>query len=217
MKKIIILISLLFLAINLPAQKIYYRTITEEGLRMRTDFRSLQSKGQKQLDLALQYEDYSNEDNDHRSGYYLIIRFLDTDESLNVPQGGKVLIKTTTGTVIESEQLIDLRGSLKEIDPRNGLRETCLHHCYSHHNEYVGQVYQTTSKYYLTEEQIKALVDEGIVKIRIQTTGESLECVYPTSEFIKVGRERSEVNKAANLLQSLYTVLLNNIDPYTTF
>lgn len=217
MKKIIILISLIFLAINLPAQKIYYRTITEDGMRMRTDFRSLLSKGQKQLDMALQYEEYSNEDSDHPSGYYLLIRYFDTDRDFNVPRGGKLLIKTTTGYVIESEQLLELNGAMNETNPKNGWKETYLHHSYSHHNEYIGSLYQTTSKYYLTEEQIKALIDEGIVKIRIQTTGDSIECVYQAQEFIKVGRERSEVNKAANLLQSLYTVLLNNIDPYTTF
>ena len=215
MKKITILLILLISTTAIYAQKLHYRKIYEDGITLRTEYMPLSSNGQKTLFCALRYE--THEDPEMNSGYSILIQFLDRDSHLNVPQEGKLLIRTSKGDILSLTQTLPLNGFLQEISPSRGWKDTGQSH--NGFARYINDIayYQTTSQYYISDEDLDKIVKDGIIKIRIQTTGESIECNYPVSEFIKVKREKQEVNKAADMFSKLFTVLYNNIDPYTNF
>lgn len=64
--------------------------------------------------------------------------------------------------------------------------------------------YKVHGKYVISEDELRTLMTDGVAKIRIETTGEPIQCEY----------KPSKTNKTASVIQKLYNVLIRNIDLY---
>ena len=78
-------------------------------------------------------------------------------------------------------------------------------------------IYRVFGKYPLSEEDLDAIVNEGVIKIRFETTGGTVENSYPASESIRVGLKKTEGNLISMKLSPLYKDLKRNIDLTATF
>lgn len=205
MKRMALYIALLICFAPAHAQKIEFRKIIGDDLMMRTEFVPLYSKNQKPVEIAMSYYCIKGEEE-----FALLLRFLVEDRRIDVPYGAKTKLKTTQGTIIDTVQELD--NSITEFNPRSGISTQLLHQRYIY-----GEGNYIIVKYVLTMDDLQVLAEEGLVKIRMQTTQDLLEWEYPEKEFLKVSKERQEVNRPKIYLNQLYTTLNDNIDPYTTF
>ena len=205
MKKIIFAIVSIFILTNGYTQTIGFRKILGNDLYMQTDYFQMNASNQLPLDMSLYYQCVDNIEE-----YALIIRFIVNDERLNVPDGARLKMKTAKGTVIDAVQRMG--ESMTVFFSESGTRTSISHHCYEYRKGYV-----VTSKYVLSRQDLQTLAEEGLVKVRIQTNAENIDCDYPETEFIKVSRNRQEINRGKINFYEWFTLLNNNIDPYTTF
>ena len=189
MKKILTILAVLLIAAVSHAQKIHYRVIQGDDIIMRTDYFVLKETNQKLLEMALMYE--------RREGmekYSLLIGFVEKDKRITVPFGSKLKMKTSQGYVIDAIQ--EAEDIIKEYSPETG-RSTIP----TSRHGYVSVGYLIISKYAISHEDLLKLANEGLSKIRIQTSHDNIDCEYSNNDWFK----------------EWYAVLYENIDPYTTF
>ena len=188
---------------SLNAQGIKYRRLLNpEGLSIMTTNLAVFPWGEKRIEYALQYEVAPIED--MHQGYYLNIYLNTNNKSQYIPEGGKLLIRTTKDNVIS---LTDCGSPFfveydSEYDHTNSERRI-----YSFYDSALKTTrYSIHGKYPITEDDLKMLMEEGVIKIRIETTGDMVECSY------KVNSDKT--NKTAEVITKLYNLLQSQIDPY---
>lgn len=188
---------------SLNAQGIKYRRLLDpEGLSIMTTNLAVFPWGEKRIEYALQYEVAPIED--MHQGYYLNIYLNTNNKSQYIPEGGKLLIRTTKDNVIS---LTDCGSPFfveydSEYDHTSSERRS-----YSFYDSALKTTrYSIHGKYPITEDDLKMLMEEGVIKIRIETTGDMVECSY------KVNSDKT--NKTAEVITKLYNLLQSQIDPY---
>lgn len=203
MKYICFIVTSLLFAMSLNAQGIKYRRLLDpEGLSIMTTNLAVFPWGEKRIEYALQYEVAPIED--MHQGYYLNIYLNTNNKSQYIPEGGKLLIRTTKDNVIS---LTDCGSPFfveydSEYDYTNSERRS-----YSFYDSALKTTrYSIHGKYPITEDDLKMLMEEGVIKIRIETTGDMVECSY------KVNSDKT--NKTAEVITKLYNLLQSQIDPY---
>ena len=67
-------------------------------------------------------------------------------------------------------------------------------------------MYLIHGKFPISAKDLSLLASEGIAKLRIETTGEPVECNYKVKS--------NKPNKSAEAIKLLYYVLSTQIDPY---
>lgn len=174
-----------------------YRHIIEpDGLSVMTYSLPVSSRGQKTLNFALQFEHSSIEGQNW--GYTLHIYYsVEGKNDDYIPQGGRLLIRTGEDKVLSFKDC----GTPYFIEyfpessagPKIEIR-------FKEYQEH----YRVHGKYVISEDDLKLLMDEGVKKIRIETTKDPIEGEY------KAGKN----NKMADVLRRLYKVLESNIDIY---
>lgn len=207
MKRIVLIIAVFLLALSVNAQSIKYRRLLEpKGLSVMTTSLEVYPWGQQKIEYALQYE--TAPDDSKHQGYYLIIYFTSDVPSYYIPEGGLVLIRTSRGTDIS---LKDCGGQYF----REYSTETNVYEDIGRSTAFVDMAlnktrYHAQGKYPISEDDLNALKDEGVIKIRIQTTGMlPVECNYKISSIMQ--------NKTAQVITSLYRTLISNLDIYYGF
>ena len=188
---------------SLNAQNIKYRRLLDpDGLSVMTTSLEVFPWGEKKIEYALQYEVAPIEG--MHQGYYLNIYFTSWDEKVYVPAGGKLLIRTTNNSVIS---LADCGGnSFCEYDPELDLKST-EYRSKSYYDSSLQRImYTVHAKYPIAEEDLALLREEGVIKIRIETTGDAVECNYKDD-----GKKK---NKTAVVISRLYDTLVKETDIY---
>ena len=195
-------VALLF-TLSANAQGIKFRRLLEaDGLSVMTTKLEVFPWGEKKIEYALQYVVAPVED--MHQGYYLNV-YLDVDnQSQYIPKRGKLLIRTAKENVIS---LTDVgTEEYREYNPEYNLPQN-VSRSTSFYDEFYKRVrYTIQGKYPISKEELQMLMDEGVIKIRIETTGGSVECSY------KVDPNRQ--NKTAEVITKLHNTLISNIDPY---
>ena len=202
MKRFVLAILLLSFAFSLNAQSIKYRRLLDpEGLSVMTTNLEVFPWGEKKIEYALQYEIAPIEE--MHQGYYLNVYFSSHDKDLFVPAQGKLLIRTTKNNIIS---LTDSgESSFREFNPEFNLESTSYRST-SYFDDVLKRVmYTVHAKYPISEEDLKLLKDEGVIKIRIETTGAAVECNY---------KDDGKKNKTADVITRLYNRLVKEIDIY---
>lgn len=203
MKRFFIIISLLFASCGVFAQQIEFRYVLfPEGLSVMTSKQSVISMGKPVVWYALQYiksPDGSQEQ------YYLHFYYLSESTRYVVPDGGKLMIRTTEGKVL----------SYSDVGISN-LREYCSDWDHSVRMErtrwFEGKVNlimtvkgnMVHSAFAISEEDLRTLAKEGIIKLRLETDVDPVEL----AQDIKKAKE------TAGVLEKQYQILQNQIDPY---
>lgn len=220
MKHFLTLLLLACFSICIYAQSPYieYRKVLDNGdnISIKTNAVSIKEKGQQDLGFSLMYET-SMKENPEMSGYSLFVTFLSYREDWIIPLDGKLLIRTSSGKVISLHQSVS--NDITLYDPETGYENnTYLRSAYDHYDDYrSSNVYRKFGKYPINEDDLKCIIEEGIIKVRIETTGSSLECEYPAEEEVRVNRRRESQNIVRFTLLPYYNALIENIDSYTTF
>ena len=217
MKKLFLFFVYMLSICTLYAQtaNLKYLKLHEGGGRsLMTDEMQIAEKGQLTLNVALMYESKIN-DLGKTPGYSLILSFLSERQDWYVPFEGKLLLKTSSGKVISLSQ--NAEDGMSGYSPETGYFDN-MYRRSSYFTSVSGTTYYTKfGKYPISLDELNTIFDEGIIKIRIETTGSYVECVYPVSEKVKVGNNRSERNLFAATISALYVELTKNIDPHFRF
>lgn len=201
MKRLIIACLFFAVSFSINAQDIEFRYILEpDGLSVMTTTQDVFSFSAKPLEYALQFEESSVEV--QNLGYTLHIYFAVDDRKLYVPKGGKLLIKTTKDEVLNLEDCgtdyfigyNSESGNYKIMERQYRYYDT----------SFKRNRYKVHGKYVISEDELRTLMTDGVAKIRIETTGEPIQCEY----------KPSKTNKTASVIQKLYNVLIRNIDLY---
>ena len=220
MKRFLLFALSLALTISAYAQSphIEFRKVLNngDGLCIKTKAASIKEKGQQEIGVSLMYETAMKE-NPEMSGYSLFITFLSYRDDWVVPLDGKLLIRTSSGKVITLQQTVP--NGITYYDPETGYENNSyIRSAYDHYDQYRNSnVYRKFGKYPINDEDLKSIIDEGIIKIRMETTGSSIECEYPAEEEVRVNRKKENHNIVSFTLLPYYNALIENIDPYTTF
>lgn len=203
MKRFIFAILFVVFTISLNAQSIKYRRLLDpDGLSVMTTNLEVFPWGEKKIEYALQYEVAPIEE--MHQGYYLNIYFTSRDENVYVPAGGKLLIRTTNNNVIS---LTDCGGnSFREFNPELNLESTAYRSNSYYDNTLKRIMYTVHAKYPISEEDLTLLREEGVIKIRMETTGDAVECNYKDD-----GKKK---NKTAEVISRLYDTLVKETDIY---
>lgn len=202
MKKCIFVILFIAFTISLNAQSIKYRRLLDpDGLSIMTTNLEVFPWGEKKIEYALQYEVAPVEG--MHQGFYLNVYFTSRDKSDYVPAGGKLLIRTTSGKIIA---LIDCGGqSFREFSSEYNSEESEPRSA-SYFDKALNELmYRVHAKYPISDEDLALLREEGVIKIRIETTGDAVELSY---------KEDAKKNKTADVISRLYDVLVKEIDIY---
>ena len=155
MRKVIYILTLLFVAASANAQKIVDDRVTDGGLRLISceskPFRSMTDKVVMSLGLSASVKDDD-------VNYFLDVT-LASNSPLSAPAGARMLIKTTNGDVItltefSNKTLEDNIGDVKNVGGT------------------IIKTFTLNCAYLLTPEQIQQLLS-GITKIRIELNGDT--------------------------------------------
>ena len=76
--------------------------------------------------------------------------------------------------------------------------------------------YQITCHSHISDDDLASLINDGIVKIRLETTGTYIECGYKDYESEKIDHEKVQINIPGYTIKEMYQKVRNCIDPYTT-
>ena len=229
MKRIICIAVSLIIGINcLEAQELGYRKISGESLSLASKFEKLKpSLPQTNSDayrtdlyVSIRYDDWHSEKYDY-TGYSIVFRCYVYDGNFYFPSNGKCLIKTTTGKIIALTTTGGRDNHLQfEFNPEDG----SIYDSGSDYGIYYLGSFGDTSEYCyqitcysnLSEDDIMSLITEGIVKIRLETTGAYIECDYKDYESKKVDHEKVQINIPGYTIKGMYQAVKACIDPYTT-
>lgn len=220
MKQFFILLACAALSTGAFAQSKYieYRKVLDNGekISIKTNPVEIKEKKQQTIGLSFMYETSMKEDPD-KTGYSLFITFISDREDWIVPYGGKLLIRTGSGKVISLIHSIKDGITLYRAD--NGFENNVYSaNEFVRRNEFSGTAYyRKFGKYPIDEADLALIMEEGIIKIRLETTGSNVECEYPEVETVKINRKKEQRNIVSHLLQPYYNALLDNIDPYNSF
>lgn len=201
MKRLLFIVAFISFTMSLNAQSIKYRRLLDpEGLSVMTTSLDVFSWGERKIEYALQYEVAPIEG--MHQGYYLNVYFTENSKNDYVPAGGKLLIRTTKNNVIS---LTDCGGKcFREYNTEYNLYSDAYRST-SFYDKNSGQVrYTVHGKYPISKEDLAILMNEGVVKIRVETTGEAFECNY----------KEDTKNKTAEVITRLYNTLVKETDLY---
>lgn len=227
MRKIILCIILCVCAsISVFAQSLDFRKIVPGGFALASEFQKVSPSlpksssyaYQSDLYMSVKYDKIASRDYTH-TGFYLILRFYTKEEDFYTPASGQAKFRTTTGKVID---LTTVGGPQKRIiwyDPLDGSQNdiSCLRGSYydldkKGETEYL---YRITCYCPISEANLLTLISEGIVKVRLETNKNYFECSFKDSENKTMNGVPMEINVPGYVLNQLYNVVKENIDPYT--
>lgn len=192
MRRIVLIIALFLLSTPVFSQKIRYIKLTDERWEFMTTDESYRPKGQKGFEVAFQvYNDINEPNPDNKLRFFLILTFNTYDKDSQIPSGGKLLIKTGKDEVISSINEVD--GSILAYSPTTGWRDDIS--CHQWISGSYGSSYDIRGKYELTPEDITKIVTDGVIKIRVETNGESIDINLPLEETVKIGKEKKNLNR----------------------
>lgn len=164
---------------------------------------SVSPSGERKIAYALQYEVAPVEET--HQGYYLNVYFTSRDELDYVPEGGRLLIRTTKDNVIS---LTDCgEESFREFDSELNLKNTSYRSTRYYDDKSNSYLYNVHAKYPISEEDLTQLREEGAIKIRIETIRDFFECNYKDDPKKK--------NKTAEVISQLYNVIVKELDIYS--
>jgi hypothetical protein len=195
MKKVILILSLLLLGAPVFAQYFRYTgyryiKLTDDCWEFMTIDESFKPKKQVGFKVAFQVYNNINESNlDKKFKYFIILKF----NGVEIPCGGKLLIKTGKDEVISS---ICVKNQLPSVDLIPIYKSDTGGEGYESHGHYCG-------RYELTPESIAKIAADGVIKIRVATNGESINIDLPHEEMIKVEKEKKKANKFGHLVSQL--------------
>ena len=191
MKKFILILSLLLLGAPVFAQYFRYTgyryiKLTDDCWEFMTIDESIKPKKQVGFKVAFQVYNNINESNlDEKFKYFIILNF----NGVEIPSGGKLLIKTGKDEVISSICVRNQFDSFDAIPIYNPATGEGDHYA----PQYCG-------RYELTPEAIAKIAADGVIKIRVATNGESINIDLPHEEMIKVEKEKKKANKFGYLV-----------------
>lgn len=229
MRKIILCLILCACAsVSVFAQSLAFRKIAPEGFALASEFQKLSPSLPKssayayQTDLyvSVKYDKIASRDYTH-TGYYLILRFYTSEEDYYTPTSGQAKFKTVTGKVIDLTTGGGPRMNVIWYDSADGYQNdiNCVRSGYYDLNgngksEYL---YMITCYCPISETDLLTLISDGIVKVRLETNKNYFECGFKDSETKTMNGVPMEINVPGYILNQLYNVVKENVDPYTKF
>lgn len=204
MKRIGLVITTIVISLCANAQiTIKYRKLLEpEGLSIMTTNQAVSIGGGKTIEYALQYEVVPN--GSMHQGYCLNVYFTTNDPSVYIPEGGRFIIRTTQDNVISLTDCGD--NYFTEYYPSSGNPYTMDRSDAFWDKSQHKKMYLIHGKFPISAKDLSILASEGIAKLRIETTGEPVECNYKVKS--------NKPNKSAEAIKLLCYVLSTQIDPY---
>lgn len=149
MKRTLILLLSIALATPLFAQKIGIREENEELLHIATNYEL--PKGDIAIALEYLHNKLNNEDS-----YYLHLYLVSYELPFSFDKGAKALIRTSKGSIIELEQLTNCYDIKREHQLSSA--------------RYSTYYYYVFPKYGISRDDMELIINEGIAKIRFETT-----------------------------------------------
>ena len=189
-KHIITILITLMVSVHIAGgQQIKYYAISDNQTVIGTTEVSF-NQLQKRILFYLSYKATGESKNGEITGpikYYIIFTYNTYTSNERCIDGGRCLIKTTKENTFELKNLSRL-DYIDGFDPETGgdtLMETHLPKSSVVPNSYY---YRNSSIYELSEELAQIIIDEGINKIRIETTTGFADFTFPTQSSISDGR-----------------------------
>lgn len=203
MKRLWLIVAFIFITLSLNAQSIKYRRLLDpDGLSVMTTSLEVFPWGERKIEYALQYEVAPIEG--MHQGYYLNVYFTENSSNDYVPAGGRLLIRTTNNNVISLTDCGDKY--FREYNPELNIHKVAERSTSFYDKTFNTVRYTVHGKYPISEEDLALLMKEGAIKIRIETTGEALECSYK--------EDAKKKNKTADVITKLYNTLVKETDLY---
>lgn len=201
MKKIIVGLILGTIVLNGFGQTLKYRHILDNGgVSLMTESQPFPVRGSLTLEYAIGYESKQSEYDPE--GYVLYVYFITEDKDLYIPPKGRLLIKTVDEEVLQLED----NGEDPFLEYR--VEYDLAHNAYrsdSYYDSSKGKwLYRVQGKFPVPKKDLEKMLEKGIIKIRIQTTRDAIQCEYNEAQG-------SGVKK---LLLSHLGVVLAHYTPY---
>ena len=191
MKKILLTIAIVFVIIPSFAQDLKYIKLTEERWEFMTREEKLGSKEGGTVNVSYQvYNDIKEPNPDAKLRFFLILSYETSNQYERIPLNGKLLIRSGKDEVFTFVNEVE-DGLILAYSPKTGYPEFIGCHVS------VSGTYINRGKYELSMDEVSKLGKDGVVKIRIETNGESIDINLPAKERIKIDKERKDVNKFA--------------------
>lgn len=193
MRKIVLFLLLLILSMPVfSQQQVNYIKLTDDRWEFMTKEESFYPKNQKDFRVSFQvYNDINEPNLENRLRFFLILTFDSYDKNTEIPSGGKILLKTGKEEVIASTN--EVNGSILAFNPATGDPDHISCHEYVPGRYFSS--YKIRGKYELFMEDIIKMMNDGVIKIRVETNGESIDINLPLEETVKVGKEKKNFNK----------------------
>ena len=157
------------------------------------------------LFLRLMYESSVYEDNT-LSGYSLVLLVGIGRHEYTIPKGARLLLKTVSEEIITLTEIAEDEIAFPSMTSESPLVLK---------NRYDGLAKTYWGKYHLSEEQLNKILEGGIIKIRLETSGTYHEWSFKKKESMKRGDSvfATEYNRVSFLTKLVYDDLQWSIDP----
>lgn len=206
MKKLVLLVLLSFVSFLAIAGDIEYIKILEDKWEYMT--KTEYSHG---LGIAFQVMHYTTQEKEGIDDYYLIIS-KGVNNGERIPAEARLLLKTSDGEIITLSNNIESESSgllcwCYDAIGRLSSRETV---------ERKDRYQSIRGRYKLEKTVLEKIRDKGIIKVRIETTGDSIDINYPEKENIWKNKTRTYANRFSVAVNSVFTLSSCIFNPLET-
>lgn len=205
MKKVIIVAFLFFVSVLAIASDIEYVKILEDRWEYMT--KTEYSHG---LGIAFQVMHYTAQEKEGVDDYYLIISKGTLYEE-KIPAEGRLLLKTTDGDFITLSNIIE--SELGGFWCYNAIGKLSSRENVEHKDNGYRLI---RGRYKLEKKDLEKIRDKGIVKVRIETTGDNIDINYPEKENIWKNKTRTYANRFSVAVDAVFTLSSYIFNPLET-
>lgn len=208
MKRVLLVVELILFCVPMFSQGIKYIKLTEERWEFMTEEEVYRQKNERTFSMMFQvYNDIEEIIPENKLRYYMILTFSNNG-SPQIPERGKLLIKTGKDEVIssvneEGEQILS-------YDSATGYSSFLL--CKDYVSNKYFSYYRIRGKYELMREDLDKILTDGVVKMRVETSGESIDVEFPLEEVIRVEKEKQKTNRFAKSVENMLRLVPHVFD-----
>lgn len=203
MKRVLLVVALIMFGAPMFSQGVKYIKLTDERWEFMTEEEVYRQKNETTFSMMFQvYNDIEEIIPENKLRYYLILTFSNNGNP-KILERGKLLIKTGKDEIVSS-----VNEAGKEIwayDSATGYSSPLP--CKDYVSNKYFSYYKIRGKYELMLEDLAKILADGVVKMRVETSGESIDVEFPLEEIIKVEKEKQKINRFAKSVENMLSLV----------
>lgn len=199
--RFLLIAAVLFCPIYGNAQKLEFKKTLDNGYVIKTTAERITTQWQPTIHYSLLFERSNDETNKSLlNDYSLIISVESTKNNLHFEKGSRLLLKTSSGDIIQLENAID--DSDIYVYDQEGYSSTISRRVWIKDETYLYSL-----KFPISEIGLDSIITNGIATLRIQTSANNIECVYP----------QDKIEKTKSLFLRMKEIIITSLDPSIGF